>query len=330
MTATRTADVPTEEHTVSIAGLTLTTRSGPYAVFAAGVVFSFGPLLFRSREEATEWQFLFYRSISLAFAAAMVLVFRHRGRLPNVIRSITTRHWIAGVLLACMFSGFIISLSRVDTATVLLLQTLSPFSAALLGWILIRERVSASTWGAMALAIAGVVIMVGVGQPDPNAVGLIAAGLIPVMLGVYAVLLRTSTAQDPAVPIVIAGCVGSAIALVATLGGDGVDVPWSDVVLGCVSGGVLLGVGLPFFNTASQVVPAARATLLLLGEIVLAPLWVWLWQDEELTTGTVVGGAVILAALVWLLSATEARRGLAATTAIRISAWRANRPRAKP
>ena len=323
-------DARVEEHTVSIAGLTLTTRSGPYAVFAAGVVFSFGPLLFRSRQEATEWQFLFYRSISLAFAAAVVLLVRHRRGLPGVMRSITTRHWIAGVLLALMFSGFIISLSRVDTATVLLLQTLSPFSAALLGWILIKERVSTSTWGAMALAITGVVIMVGVGRPDPNAVGLIAAGLIPLMLGVYAVLLRTSTAQDPAVPIVIAGCVGSAIALVATVGRDGIDVPWGDVVLGCVSGGVLLGVGLPFFNAASQVVPAAPATLLLLGEIVLAPFWVWMWQDEELTVGTVVGGSIILVALVWLLSATEARRGLAATTAIRIAAWRANRPRVKP
>ena len=46
--------------------------------------------------------------------------------------------------------------------------------------------------------------------------------------------------------------------------------------------------------------PAARTTLLLLSEIVLAPFWVWLIVNETPAGNTVIGGAIILAALIWV------------------------------
>ena len=58
--------------------------------------------------------------------------------------------------------------------------------------------------------------------------------------------------------------------------------------------------GLPIFNAAGRHVPAARTSLLLLSEIVLAPIWVWLVVNEVPAGKTVAGGAVILLALVWV------------------------------
>ena len=76
-------------------------------------------------------------------------------------------------------------------------------------------------------------------------------------------------------------------------------VSFNDASMGAISG-VLLGSALPLFNAAGKHVPAARTTLLLLTEIVLAPLWVWMFVDETPNASTLVGGAIVLAALVWL------------------------------
>jgi len=72
--------------------------------------------------------------------------------------------------------------------------------------------------------------------------------------------------------------------------------------LACVSGGVALGIGLPLFNLGHRSVPAARVSLLLMTEIVLAPLWVWIWPGETPRVGTLIGGAIVLAAVVWLVT----------------------------
>ena len=45
---------------------------------------------------------------------------------------------------------------------------------------------------------------------------------------------------------------------------------------------------------------SADISLLLISEIVAAPLWVWIWVDETPRTETLIGGAVCLISVVWL------------------------------
>ena len=198
-----------------------------------------------------------------------------------------------------MSTAFIVSIARIDAATTLFLQSLAPFSAALLGWLLLRERVDRHTWAAMGIAVTGVVIM-GSSWDASNALGLCAAACIPLMLGVYTVLLRDSEGRDLRVQVVFTGLIGMLIGSVAAFASGGFDLPVRDAVLALASGGILIGVGLPIFNAAGRHVPAARTTLLLLSEIVLAPFWVWLIVDETPARKTVIGGAVILVALFWV------------------------------
>ena len=72
-----------------------------------------------------------------------------------------------------------VALERIDAATALLLQSLAPFSAALLGWLMYREQTDRHTWLSMVLAVAGVAVMgTGWGSTDP--IGLAAACMIAV------------------------------------------------------------------------------------------------------------------------------------------------------
>jgi len=278
----------------------LNERNGSLVVFLTGTWFSFSPLLFRwTSGEGSEWLFLLWRSIGILIAAVIALSIRSGVRVMTALTNGLAKNLLAGALVAGMSTSFIISIARIDAATTLLLQSLAPFSAALLGWLLLREKVDGHTWAAMATAVVGVVIM-GSTWDSSSVVGISVACSIPLMLGVYTVLLRDSQHRDPRAQVFFTGVIGIVVGLVASTTTGGFGLPLRDVCLGLVSGGVLLGVGLPIFNAAGRHVPAARTSLLLLSEIVLAPIWVWLVVNEVPAGRTVAGGAVILLALVWV------------------------------
>jgi drug/metabolite transporter (DMT)-like permease len=278
----------------------LNERNGSLVVFLTGTWFSFSPLLFRwTSGEGSEWLFLLWRSIGILIAAVIELSISSGVRVMTALTNGLAKNLLAGALVAGMSTSFIISIARIDAATTLLLQSLAPFSAALLGWLLLREKVDGHTWAAMATAVVGVAIM-GSTWDSSSVVGISVACCIPLMLGVYTVLLRDSQQRDPRAQVFFTGVIGIVVGLVASAATGGFALPLRDVCLGLVSGGVLLGVGLPIFNAAGRHVPAARTSLLLLSEIVLAPIWVWLVVNEVPAGRTVAGGAVILLALVWV------------------------------
>lgn len=278
----------------------LTERNGSAVVFLTGTLFSFSPLLFRwTSGEGSEWLFLLWRSIGILIAALIGLSLSSGAPLMTAVTTGFGKNLLAGALMAGMSTSFIISIARIDAATTLLLQSLAPFSAAFLGWLVLRERVDGHTWAAMTTAVVGVVIM-GSTWDSSSVVGISAACCIPLMLGIYTVLLRDSQRRDPRAQVFFTGVIGLVIGLVASAVTGGFALPIQDIFLALISGGILLGVGLPIFNAAGRHVPAARTSLLLLSEIVLAPIWVWLVVNEVPAGKTVAGGAVILLALVWV------------------------------
>ena len=278
---------------------TLTRFQGSMLVLAAGTTFSFGPLTFRALLEADAWQYLFYRSFSAAVVATLTIMVLGR----NPIRSIVEAGpWqaVAGLALGSCFVLFILSLSRATAAFVLLLQCTSPFVAAILGRVFLRERVRRDTVAAMLVASIGVAIMVGGGLDGGDRLGILFSLLLPVCLGGYTVLIRSSPARDPGVPTVIGGFMVAVVAGLVSLVGPGLDLPIRDVAMGCIAGGLLIGLGTPVFNYAHRFVPPAETSLLLIAEIVLAPLWLWAWPGEVPATSTLVGGGVALSAVAWL------------------------------
>jgi len=111
-------------------------------------------------------------------------------------------------------------------------------------------------------------------------------------------------------PAVALGGVFSMIAGAMALGlsGKTVLVPLPEIAISALMGAVTLTGGMLLYTIGSKVVPAAQATLLSLVEVLLAPIWVWLLLGETVSQGTLIGGAVLLAAV--LLNAYGGRRAL--------------------
>jgi drug/metabolite transporter (DMT)-like permease len=75
-------------------------------------------------------------------------------------------------------------------------------------------------------------------------------------------------------------------------------IGWHNLGVVVVMGAIQLSLGMILFVRGSRAVPAAELALLALIEPTLAPLWVFLAVDEEPALATLVGGAVIMAAIV--------------------------------
>jgi drug/metabolite transporter (DMT)-like permease len=94
-------------------------------------------------------------------------------------------------------------------------------------------------------------------------------------------------------------------ARLSELGGD-------DVAALAALGALQIGLGLVFLTIGARLIPAAQVALISLLEVVLGPLWVWLAIDERPTAATLVGGAVVVVAVV-----IQARAPAAAPRAVR-------------
>jgi DME family drug/metabolite transporter len=278
----------------------LTERQGALMVAGSGVIFSFTAIAYRAVDEATDFQFLAYRGGSTTLAMLALVLLRRRSR-PVPFRGTTPRTVLAGLVLAATSMLYILALGRTSAATTLFLLAAAPIFAAIFGWILLREHVRRPTIIAICITALGVTVMVGTGLDAGSGVGVLLAAMIPVLVGLYNVLLRSEGQADPVVPALIAGVFLASSSAVIALTQGGLVISWRDAGLACITGGFALGVGLPLFNLGHRSVAAARVSLLLMTEVVLAPLWVWIWPGETPRVGTLIGGAIVLAAVVWLV-----------------------------
>ena len=270
----------------------------------------------RAMEEATAWQLLVYRSSSLALFILLYIALRQPDRLVALFRGAGWPALIGGAGLATAFSGGIVAMQLGPVANAMFLLAAAPFLAAVLGHLLLGERVRLATWIAIAGAFLGVTLMVleGVafGYFWGNFAGLIAA----LGLAVYVIALRSGHLTDMLPLNVIGGAIGTAVAaLVCLLNGDGLVISTHDTLLAVAMGVFQLGIALILITQGSKTVPAAEISLILMVEVVLAPLWVWLVYGETVGPLTLTGGALLLAAI-----AGDAITGLGARRRLALSA----------
>lgn len=280
----------------------LTERQGAVLVASAGVVFSFTAIAYRAVDDASDWQFLTYRGASTA-AAMVVLTLLRRPFRPVPFGQTNARVVAAAAILATVSMIYILALSRTSAAITLFMLAAAPIYAAIIGWLVLRERVDGSTLIAIGLTLIGIAVMVGSGLDAGSGVGVLLAALIPLCVGSYNVVLRSAGQVDPVIPALIsATMLATAATTMAIATGDGLAVSGRDLALASITGGFALGVGLPMFNLGHRSVASARVSLLLMTEVVLAPLWVWIWPGEQPRTTTLIGGAIVLMTVVWLLT----------------------------
>lgn len=272
--------------------------TGLMLVATAGVLWSLQGLAFRQIEEAGPWAILVWRSIGMVPVLLGFLVWRAGGSPWPAIRTVGLAGVLGGLGLIGAFGGAVVAIQSTTIANAVFLFAASPFLTALLGWAVLRERVTPETWGAMTLALLGIFLMVREGLSGGALVGNVAALVSSLGFAVFTVTLRWGKLHDT-LPSVLLGSLFSiaAGALLAAQAGQPLAVPVPDALWSMGMGAVTLSGGMVLYTLGSRVVPAAELALLSNVEVVLAPLWVWLLLGETASANTFLGGAVLLAAV---------------------------------
>ena len=164
--------------------------------------------------------------------------------------------------------------------------------------MILREQVRHATWVAMLFAIIGIAIMVINGFAAGRLVGNLSALLSATGFAVFTVALRWGTLEDMLPAVFLAGVFAIITgALVCEFNGYGFALPRNDIVISMSMGVFQVGMGLVIYTIGSRVVPAAELTLLSMTEVMLGPLWVWIFIGETVSFFTLVGGAVLMLAI---------------------------------
>ena len=245
-------------------------------------------------EEADGWQILFYRSLSMMALILIVLLLRRPHNLKTRIRALAWDDLALALVLGTGFVAYVFALLQTTVANALFVFSSAPFFAAVLGWIVLRERVAARTWIAITAAMSGLAIMVSAGMMSGRMSGNLIALWLPISYAVSVVLVRRSQQPDMLLALFLAAGVATLITIPFI---DDFSLGWVDLCVSLYLGVFQVGAGFILLILGARYVPAAQVGLLALVEPVLGPVWAWLTVLEMPAQATLVGGAVILAAV---------------------------------
>lgn len=279
-------------------------------VVLAGTCWSLAGLLVRAIDEAGTWRIILWRSLFLVATLLIVIGLRSRWRIVAAFRNAGFGALLAGLCIALASILFVTALRYTTVANTVFLLGATPFLTALLGRLVLGERVRPATWLAMSGALAGVGVMVLNGIAIGNGLGNAAALGACFGFAGFTILIRRGREVDMLPATAWAGLLGACISLTALgFAGERIEGGPHDLALCALMGVVQLGLGLVCYTFGARHLPAPDLVLLSMIELVLAPIWVWLGFAETPTIPTLVGGAIIVLAITCqALSGTRRKR----------------------
>ena len=259
---------------------------------------SLSGLFVRWMPELDGWTVNGYRAPATAICLLIYLALRYRGdlmqhlwpRQPQALLAVGTFFGVGSTL-------YVYALTMGTVASVSVLGATSPFFAALLAWLVMRERTSAVALAATVVALAGVAIVVRA-EMSALATGFAAAAISLGYAFCFAgqtVWLRQYRDLEMIPGIALGGLM--VFAFVALFVGLPL-LPLWQIGLLALMGLVQLALPLILFAVGAKHVPVVPAMLISLADVILNPFWVWLVHGEQPPAGTVAGGALILSAIV--------------------------------
>lgn len=239
------------------------------------------------------WTTSFWRSLfAVLFLGVVLSLVRRRSILAQ---------WLEGgrpvlAVATCMAAAstcFIFSLAHTSVANTLVLMSTGPYVTALVGFVVLGERVSPRTWLTMGMALAGAVVMVS----DSYSRGTVAGDLLAIATSASFAIATVLVRRHPEIPMAPAAALATALTtLIALPLADPLGTTARDLGLLAFFGIGQFAAGFLLFMAGARLIPAAESSLIGMLEIVLGPLWVWLVLSERPPAASLVGGAIVFAA----------------------------------
>ena len=258
----------------------------------------------RHLDSARSFEVTFWRSafnavtLSVALSAMRdVALWRGIARAPWPV-------WASGLCWSVMYTAFMVAITLTSVANVLVTMSIGPLLTALLSRIVLGHRLATRTWAAIGVAGVGIAWMFGreaqISTPGQLA-GIAVALCVPVAAAINWTLLQHlhHGAREETRDMTSAVLIGALISAAATLP---LALPWQatghDLALLGLLGVFQLAVPCLLVVRLTKVLPGPEIAMLGLLEVLLGVVWAWLGAGERPSQPTLIGGALVIGALV--------------------------------
>ncbi len=272
---------------------------------AVTMMWSIAGVVTRQLSQAQSFEITFWRSF---FTLLSLLVILPAWQGWGVFRRIAWRRpslWLSGICWSVMFTAFMVALTLTTVANVLVTMAAGPLLTALVARVFIGHRMPFRTWAAIVLAGIGIAWMygrqlLGAGSNESLLLGSLVAFCVPIAGAVNWTVVQRSQAHGGQVDLVPAVLLGAVISTLVTLplafplAATASDIGWL-AMLGLVQ----LAIPCLLSVICARVLKAPEVSLLALLEVIFGILWAWLGAGEAPGRPVLIGGSLVIGALVF-------------------------------
>jgi len=267
---------------------------GPVLIFMGALSLSFGGLLVKSFEGSTLWQILFWRSLFFSLTVLSFLIITYKKKTFQIFYESGLPGFFAGIILSFGFCGYVFAMYNTTVANTNFIISLQILFLAIFGYFFLKEKISAITLTSIVLAISGVILMVGNSLSPGELSGNLAAFTMPITFAVLIIIVRKFPTVDMVPAQFVAGISSCLIGFILS---NKLMISSHDIFLGFLAGFFQVGFGFIFITIGARSTPSAMVGVIMLSESVLGPIWAFLFVSERPSMFGLIGGAIILFAV---------------------------------
>jgi drug/metabolite transporter (DMT)-like permease len=253
----------------------------------------------RHLQFARSFEVTFWRSLFGVLSLLLILTFFQGRALFHKLRHANAALWVSGACWGTMFTGYMVALTLTSVGNVLVILSVGPLLTAIAARLLIGYRVPLRTWIAIGVAGAGMAYMFAAQVGSASIVGSLVALAIPIAAAINWTISQHAHDQGHDLDLVPAVLLGAAL---SALGTCVLAYPFQasahDITLLGLLGLFQLAIPCVLCMVCARVLHAPEISLLQLLEVIFGILLAWLGAGEVPGTAVLLGGSLVMGALV--------------------------------
>lgn len=278
---------------------TTSRTAGVILVVVSAIVFSSAGI-FAKGVSADAWTIIFWRGIAAATFTLIYMILRCG--FWTEVKAFGIPALLVTIMGGAGTAAFIPAFKLSTVANVALIYAAVPFVAAALSWVFINEKPTRTVLIASLAAMVGVLIIVSNSFGSSRILGDLLAFFMTLMMAGIMVIYRKYPDTTAALPAALSSIILLPCAVLFSTPSDVLSNELSILALF----GLVFAVASVTLSEGARRLPSAETALLSILEMPLAPILAVLILSEAPTPQAIVGGLIILCAVVW----SQTRKGV--------------------
>lgn len=242
---------------------------------------------------------VFWSSLAAGLGLGIIWGALHRRNFLHAMKQIGGAGWLYAATAALNTASYVVALNYTSVANVMTVYASLPFLATAAAFLCLRERVSRRFVVAGSIAMLGVAITAGAAANADDVVGLLAALVMTATFAGQLVIVKRFPGMDIVLVSALSAGISAAVAAPFVAAGPPTVL---QAVSSALYGLVPYALGTVLALIGARLIKSGEVGFIAMLDVVLGPIWVWVFFAEEPGAFAAAGCAMVLGAVAWYLS----------------------------